>query len=109
MFTRDKMIESASNSILMIASDSSGSSKHLRTVKISIFTKLNTSNFQDFTRINQVEIDLKDHITAPIDNIFRIQRSHPLRNRNCDIYLLISELLEVKYFTVEFGVIEFSP
>lgn len=108
MFTRDKMIESASNSILLIASNSSESSTHLRSVKITILTKINTNSL-DIKSINRAEIDLSNHITAPIDNIFRIQRSYPLKNSNCDIYLLISELLEIKYFTIEYGIIEFTP
>lgn len=102
------MAEESSNQVIIIASNSNVKSSPLKTPKLTIFTRVNKKNLKEPQSLSVVEIDLKNHISGPIDGIFRIQRSYPLRDRNCDVYLLISENLELIYFTSEFGVLEFE-
>lgn len=108
MFQKEISSQNAKNSVLMIVSNSSDKSSHLKTSKLTIFTSLNTENIKNYKNLNKVKIDLKSHISAPVDSISRIWRKYPLRGQSCDIYLLVTELLEIVYFTTEFGVLNFK-
>jgi hypothetical protein len=91
MFTKEKSIRYARNSILMIASNSSSMSSKFRTSKITVFSSINQENISEYKKLNKFEYDLKDHVKSPIDNIFRIWKAYPLRKMNCDIYLIVTE------------------
>ena len=88
----------------MIVSNSNNKSGHFKTSKLTIFTSINQHNINEY-KLNRKEYDLKEEISSPIDSIFRICRDNTLRGQNCDIYLIVTEQLELKYFSIEFGIL----
>ena len=92
----------------MIYSSRKNVSNLARQKIITIFPSINLTNCHAFKNTNKVELDLSGIVSSPVDNIFRIARNQKIKEDFCDVYLLVTELLELIYFTVEGGVIRYS-
>jgi len=80
----------------------------VKTIKLTILSSVNESNLENYKELNKFEIDLREHISSPIDNIIRVKKGYHIRNIICDVFLIITEQLELKFFTIEFGIVNYQ-
>ena len=108
MFPKDKYSNSKGNTILMVLSGAEMVSRHRKSKVLTIFPSISLTDCHNYKTATKVKIDLTGIANGPVDNIFRIARHQKIRENYSDVYLILTELLEFFFFTLEDGIISYS-